>query len=163
MVEAALEETKRQNKKALVTTAYYHDFWFMPATYFEIIGFEQVKRRDNVSILWKVIDPSAEPPEFLDRKYNYNPVPGKAVIDLFWNCFCLTSAIEAERVREVAAEFGDAVIVNEYPADNITILMEHQIPRGIFINGEEIGWGYEAPRDGLRQAIEKEVAANRQM
>lgn len=24
-----------------------------------------------------------------------------------------------------------------------------------FVNGKEIGWGYEAPKDGIREAIEK--------
>jgi hypothetical protein len=75
------------------------------------------------------------------------------VIDLFWNEFCQTSNIEAQRVREVAAEFGDLVALNEYSTDDRPILLRHQISRGIFINGREIGWGYEAPKAGIRKAI----------
>jgi hypothetical protein len=29
----------------------------------------------------------------------------------------------------------------------------HQIPRAIFVNGAEIWWGYEAPKEGIREAI----------
>ena len=105
------------------------------------------------AILWKVLDPSAEIPRFLQPNYQYKPVPGKVVVDLFANMFCQTSNIEAQRVREVTAEFGGAVIINEYPADDPAVLSRYQMPRGIFVNGKQIGWGYEAPKDGIRKAI----------
>lgn len=85
--------------------------------------------------------------------YELKPTPGKVVIDLFWNAFCQTSSIEAQRVREVAAEFGDSVTLNEYSADDRAALLRHQIARGIFVNGSEIHWGYEVPRDGIRDAV----------
>ena len=158
LLDEAGKETRRQGKKALAVTAYYHDFWFMPATYFEVHGFVPVKRKEKTAILWQVYDPSAQAPEFLESRYEFKPVPGKVVIDLFWNIFCQTSTIEAGRVREVAAEFGDDVILNEYPADDRKIFRQYQISRGIYINGKEAYWGYEAPRDGLRKAIEKALA-----
>ena len=77
------------------------------------------------------------------------------MVDLFWHTFCETADIEAQRVREVAAEFGDSVVLNEHCADDREILLRHQRPRGIFINGKEIGWGYEAPKEGVRKAIAK--------
>ena len=67
--------------------------------------------------------------------------------------FCETSDIEAQRVREVVEEFGDRVVLREYSADDRAMLLCHQIPRGIFVNGKEIGWGHEAPREGIRNAI----------
>jgi ribosomal protein S18 acetylase RimI-like enzyme len=74
-------------------------------------------------------------------------------IDLFWNRFCQTSNIEARRVREVAAEFGEKAALADYDADDRGILRQYQLPRAIFIDGNEIGWGYEAPRNGIRNAI----------
>jgi GNAT superfamily N-acetyltransferase len=171
LLAAAEAEARLQGKKALVVTAYYHDFWFMPAEYFEEFGFTvAVARGDDGStiskgrlqdsevlkgeaILWKVLDPSARAPEFLRRNYEFRGVPDKVVVDLFYNTFCQTSNIEARRVREVASEFGDRVILNEHPAEDRPALMVHQTPRGIFVNGREIFWGYEAPRDGIREAI----------
>jgi hypothetical protein len=50
-------------------------------------------------------------------------------------------------------EYGDPVILNEYSADRREVLLRYEIPRAIFVNGREIGWGYEAPKDGLREAI----------
>ena len=81
------------------------------------------------------------------------PEPGKVAIDLFWSRSCLTTDTEAERVREVAAEFGDAVVLREYCADDPGVRAHYGIYRAIFIDGQEVGWGYEAPKEGLRAAI----------
>ena len=152
---AAEGEARGQGSKGICTTGCYHDFWFMPAAFFEKLDYSPVRRRDNEAILWKRFDPSAEAPSFLERSYDFVPMPGKVVIDLFYNTFCETSDIEAQRLREVAADFGDAVVLNEHSADDRETLLRHQLPRGIFINGEEIGWGYEAPKEGIADAISK--------
>jgi GNAT superfamily N-acetyltransferase len=200
LVQAAEEEARRQRRKALVTQAYCHDFWFMPAAFFtgqdaagtqvgrcgsagaspsrtadgdvgrspmagtetgryRGCGFTRVAQQGKAAILWKVFAASAEPPMFLESRYRYQPAPGKVVIDLFFNTFCQTSDIEAQRVREAAAEFGNAVVLHEYPADDRDVLLKHQTPRAIFVNGREIGWGYEAPKDGIRAAIQEALRA----
>ena len=56
-------------------------------------------------------------------------------------------------MREVAAEFGDAVALREYCSDDPTIRDRYGIERAILIDGREVGWGYEAPKSGLRQKI----------
>lgn len=155
LVAAAEAEAKNQGRKGLVTYGYYHDCWFMPAAYFEKLGFEVAARRGDAAILWKVFDPSAEPPSFSEGKYGFEPIPGKVAVDLFFNTFCLTSDVEAERVREVAATFGDAVALREYDAGDRAIIKRYGRARGIFVDGEEIYWGYEAPREGIRDAIHK--------
>jgi predicted N-acetyltransferase YhbS len=152
LVESALSEAANQGTKALVTPGYYWDFWFMPAPFFEKMGFSPIRRRGEEALLWKTFDPSAEPPEFFERKYEFKPVPGKVVVDLFWH-FCLTSVMEAARVREVVGEFGDRVLLNEHSADDRDVLLCCQTPRAIFVQGKEISWGYEAPREGIREAI----------
>ena len=153
LIACAEEETLRQGLKGLVTIGYYHIHWFMPAAFFEKCGFEVVKRRNNEAILWKVYDQSVTEPELLTPNYNFIENKDKVTIDLFWNTFCPTSYIEAQRVREVAEEFGDKVLLNEYCADDRDILLRYQIDRAIFINGKEIWYGHEAPKEGIRKAI----------
>ena len=153
LIAEAEEETRRQGRKGLVIPAFYHDFWFMPASFFERCGFSVATRKGNAALLWKVFEASVEAPRMLEPRYQFESVPGKVVIDLFWNTFCETSDIEAQRVREVVEEFGDAVALREYSADDRTTLLDYQLPRGIFVNGKEIGWGYEAPQEGIRDAI----------
>jgi len=165
LIAEAEKEAGRQGKKGLVTVGYYHDFWFMPARFFEKCGFSPVGEPRRVTsegekeylgkevLLWKVSDPSADPPKLLEPKYRFKSIPGKVVVDLFFNAFCGTSNAEAQRVREGVAEFGGSVMLNEHCADDPAILRRYQIPRGIYINGSQIGWGYEAPKEGIRKAI----------
>jgi GNAT superfamily N-acetyltransferase len=157
----AEEEARCQGRKGIVTIGYYHDFWFMPASFFEANGFSKCggtregyyDSKSRAAVLWRVLAQHAEAPVLLKPNYRSRPIPGKVVIDLFWNAFCQTSNIEAQRVREVAAEFGDSVVLNEYSADDRAVLLRHQIARGIFVNSREIYWGYEAPKEGIREAI----------
>jgi GNAT superfamily N-acetyltransferase len=153
LMEAAEQEASSQGMKGIATIAFHHDFWFMPAAFFEKRGYSVARSQERASIIWKRFDPSAEAPSFLEPRYEFVPVPGRVVIDLFWNTFCETSWIEAQRVKEVAADFGDAVVLHEYCADDREILVRHQLPRGVFVNGEEISWGYEAPKEGVAEAI----------
>jgi GNAT superfamily N-acetyltransferase len=155
LMAACEQEAERQTLKGIVLPAFYHDFWFMPAAYFEKIGYSPACRRGTAAIMWKRLSPTAQAPSLLTPDYRFSPVPGKVVVDLFWNTFCETSDIEAERVRQVAADFCDAVVLNEYSADDRQVLLKHQLPRAIFVNGQEIGWGYEAPKEGIAEAISR--------
>jgi GNAT superfamily N-acetyltransferase len=161
LVAAAEAEAQKQQKKGIVTYGYYHDFWFMPAAYFEKLGFAVAARRGDVAILWKPFGSSAEAPSFLESAPRPEPVPGKVTVDLFFNTFCETSDIEAQRVREVAAEFGDAVTLRAYDAGDPATLQRYGRSRGIFVDGEEIFWGHEAPREGVRGAILKALTRER--
>jgi GNAT superfamily N-acetyltransferase len=153
LISAAVEVAEERGYSGLVAMGYYHDFWFMPARFFEAQGFTKVAERGEQAILWKAFSEKAEAPRFLRRRFVFKPVKGKVVVDLFYNTFCLTSAVEAGRVREVAAEYGDSVVLNEYSADDRETLLRYETPRAVYVNGKEIGWGYEAPKDGLREAI----------
>ena len=157
LVAAAEEEARGQGRKGIATIAYYHDFWFMPTAFFEKCGFTEAQRRGKEAVLWKVFTPATDAPlavpRMLERSYHFEPMAGKVVVDLFWNTFCETSDIEAQRVREVAAEFGDSVMLREHCAEDRAILCRYQTDRAIFVNGVEIGWGYEAPKEGIREAI----------
>ena len=174
LMEAAEEEAKSQGKKRLVTYGNRWDFWFMPASFLEKHGFEPVDSHkidfegesDEVQemvLLLKPFDGTAQKPRFPVSKYEFKPVPGKVVVDLFWDISCQTINIEAERVKEVAEEFGDKVVFNEFPVHEPGVYMKCQRHRGIFINGKEIGWGHEAPKEGVREAILKELESVRRM
>lgn len=166
LVAACEEEARRQRMRGIATIAYFSDFWFMPAPFFTRLGYEVADRRDDEAVLWKafeedsrLVQPGLRPPRLLRPSYTFTPEPGKVTVDLFWNTFCQTSSMEAQRVREVAAEFGDNVVLREYCADDRDVLRRWQIPRAIFVQGREIAWGYEAPREGIRDAIARAITA----
>ena len=158
LVEAADEEVERQGRKGLCVMTNNHEAWFMPQAYFEARGFETAARHGLEAVLWRRHVADAEPPELLDATYRFRPVRDKVVVDLFWNRFCLTSEIEAERVRAVVAEFGGRVVLNEHDASDAEESSCHQIPRAIYVQGARMDWGYEAPREGIRVALEQALA-----
>ena len=155
----AIERDAQDAGFAGVTITAYRNIpgaeWFMPAAFFERLGYRIVDERGLQVLLWRPFREDAVPPHFLQPHYVFEPIAGKGVVDLFWNGFCQTSGIEAQRVREVCAEFGDRVVLREHNAEDRETLLRHQTPRAIYVNGEEIFWGYEAPREGIRAAIEK--------
>jgi len=154
LIEAAEKETINQGRKGIATIGYFWDFWFMPAKYFLKLGFKLAVQRGEEAVLWKQYDQTAEPPTFRKENYKFKPIKGKIIIDLFWSTFCLTSDVEAQRVREVVSEYGDDVILNEYPADNKEILQKYGITRMIYVNGNIIELGSEIEKEVLRNEIE---------
>jgi len=159
----SIERDARQASFAGVTVTAYRDIpgaeWFMPAAYFEQLGYRPVAERGREALLWKPFRAGAAPPRFLEPRYTFEPIDGVCVVDLFWNDFCPTSGIEAQRVREVCAAFGDRVVLHEYCADDRDTFLRYRIPRRITVDGQEIWWGYEAPRDGIRSAIERALSS----
>jgi len=149
----AVELEARRNSKGVAVLAYDNDFWFMPAPFFARLGYRQVSKRGDTVIMFKAFEP-VEPPVM--HRLNYKPklVAGKVVVDAFWNPICQTSLVEIMRIREVCAEYGDKVMLNEYNCGDKDVLEQCQTERALFINGQPKGWGYEAPRDGLRKEID---------
>ena len=141
--------------------AYDNDFWFMPALFFMRLGYRQVSKQGDAVIMLKTFEP-VEPPVMHRLNYQPNLVTGKVVIDAFWNPICQTSLVEIMRIREVCAEYGNKVVLNEYNCGDKDVLERYQTERALFINGEPKGWGYEAPRDGLRQEIESALEVSMQ-
>ncbi|MFC2099299.1 hypothetical protein ACFLSF_00490 [Candidatus Bipolaricaulota bacterium] len=141
-----------------LTVTAYRDLcgtdWFVPAAYSEPRGFERVNERDTEILLCQPFTADAQPPRFLRSHHSCAPVEGR-VADLFRNGFRQASSIEAERVHAVCGELGDVVLLNEYCAEDRHVLLCHRIPRAILVNGNEIDWGPEAPKDGIRTAIRR--------
>jgi GNAT superfamily N-acetyltransferase len=159
LIEAVEEEAKK-NKKGVAVLSYDHNFWFMPSSFFKKLGYKEVARQGNTVIMLKAFEP-VDPPVM--HKSNYQPqlIPGKVVVDAFWNQICLTSVLEIHRVREVCAEYGDKVIFNEFNCGNKDILDKYQTSRALFINGKPKDWGYAIPRDELKKEIDRALEENR--
>jgi len=162
LMEAAEVASRTTDARGLAVMGHEweDDFWFMRADFFKHFGYQEAGRRGNAVILWKRFTDDAEPPRFFDPSWDYEPVPGKVAFDAFWHRQCQTTATEISNVREVCAEFGDRVLLREYDATDPAVRERYEIGRLLAVNGREIGWGYEAPREGLRQAIQEELASS---
>jgi GNAT superfamily N-acetyltransferase len=149
-----VENEAKKDKKGVAVLAYDSDFWFMPHSFFRKLGYAEITRQGDAVIMLKAWAPITPP---IMHKLNFQPelVSGKVVVDAFWTPVCLTSIVEIKRVREVCAEYGDKVVLNEYDCGNKDILNKYQISRGLFFNGRQKNWGYAAPRNELRNVIEQ--------
>lgn len=150
----AVEAEAKKTKKGVAVLCYDNDFWFMPYSFFKKLGYKEVARQGNTVIVLKAWE-KVDPPVMHKLNYKFKPTKGKVVVDIFWHPICSTSICEIQRVREVCAEYGDRVILNEYNCGVKDMLEKHQTSRALFFNGKYKRWGYEAPRDGLRKEIEK--------
>ena len=157
LLESAEMYASEKGASGIVSTTYFHNYWYMPAQYFIKKGYQPLVKRSTEVIVGKIFDESFSIPKILNPTYKYNKIDDKIVVDLFWNTFCETSIIEANRVKKACKEFGKDVILNEHLSDIKYVLTKYQIPRGTFINGIEHNWGYEAPLDELKKIITLEL------
>ncbi|MHC4479726.1 MAG: GNAT family N-acetyltransferase [Planctomycetota bacterium] len=159
LMKAVEAEAKRARKKGVAVLAYDHHFWFMPAPFFRRLEYDEVARDGDAVIMLKAFEAVTLP---IMHKLNYQPrsVAGKVVVDAFWTPMCPTSIVEIQRVREVCAEYGDKVALNEFNCGEKETLERHQTARAIFINGNLHNWGYAAPRDELKKQIDHALAGH---
>jgi GNAT superfamily N-acetyltransferase len=153
---AAAEGTARTHAKGLAVIAYDPSDWFMPAHFFSHHGYHEVERRGTSVLMFKPFAENARPPAFIPRQYRPpRLVPGQAIVEAFWSPQCLTTALDILHVREVCAEFGGRVTLRELNAAMPGMRERFGIPRTIFINGVEKGWGYELPHLGSFDGAER--------
>lgn len=152
----AVEEAARSRAKGMAVIAYDPSDWFMPASFFRGQGYQEVERRGTSVLMFKPFAADAPAPSFVPRHYRPpRPIPGKVIVETFWSPQCLTTALDILHVREVCAEFKDDVILHELNASMPGMRERFGIPRTLFINGVEKGWGYEIPTAGPFDGAER--------
>lgn len=153
---AAAEETARAHAKGMAVIAYDPSDWFMPASFFQGQGYRDIERRGSSVLMYKPFDEDVPRPKFVPRQYRPpRLIPGKVIVEAFWSPQCLTTALEILHVREVCAEFGEDVVLRELNAGMAGMRERFGIPRTLFINGVEKGWGFELPEAGAFDHAER--------
>ncbi len=153
---AAAEETARAHAGGMAVIAYDPSDWFMPASFFQGQGYRDIERRGSSVLMYKPFDEDVPRPRFVSRQYHpHRLIPGKVIVEAFWSPQCLTTALEILHVREVCEEFGEDVILRELNAGMAGMRERFGIPRTLFINGVEKGWGFELPEAGAFDHAER--------
>lgn len=167
LIREAFKEAIKQDKGGIVTVGYSTNLWFMPYEFFKKVGFQVLKKEKiklsdrNIiherTLLWKTYESNLSEPDFLRPNYSPRILPGKIVVDVFYNSFCPISLIQIERVRRVVREFSSYISLNFYCSDDRETLMKYQIPQGIFINGKELGTIFAVSEYEIRKIIIEEL------
>jgi GNAT superfamily N-acetyltransferase len=153
LVQSAEEEAKKAGKKGIAILCYDTNFWFMPASFFKKLGYEEIQRDKETVIVWKNFS-DTEPPKMHKSKFVPQRLTDKVAVDVVWNPMCLTSIVEVANVREVCQEYENKLVLREFNAGDIDFLKKYEISRGLFFNGISKCWGYEAPKEEVRKVIE---------
>ena len=156
MLLDAAEASARRRTGGIVVIAYDPSSWFMPASFFRAQGYREVERRGSSLLMFKRFAEDARAPKFVERHYRPpQTIPGKVIVEAFWSPQCLTTALDIVHVRKVCAEFGEDVILREFNAGMPGMRERFGIPRTLYINGVEKGWGYDIPKAGAFDGAEK--------
>ena len=156
MLLEAAEDAARAHAKGIVVIAYDPSDWFIPASFFQTHGYQEVERRGTSVLMFKPFEEDVAAPHFISRHYRApRPISGKVIVEAFWSPQCLTTALDLVHVREVCSEFGEDVVLHEYNASMPGMRERFGIPRTIFVNGAEIGWGYAVPKAGAFDGAEE--------
>jgi len=156
----AVEEEARKSKKGVVVLCYDHDFWFMPFSFFKKLGYQEADRRDNEVIMLKTFAP-VDPPRFVDFSPTTELVPGKVVVDAFWQSICPTPIEEMQNIKKVCAEFGERVILHAINTTDPKNRSQYPVSRALFINGARITFEDVGSPEEIREAIGKELESIR--
>jgi len=153
---AAAEERARAHARGMAVIAYDPSDWYMPASFFRDQGYQEVERRGTSVLMFKPFDERVSAPSFIAREYRPpRLIPGRVIVEAFWSPQCLITALEILHVRQVCAEFGEGVILRELNAGMPGMRERFGIPRALFLNGVEKGWGFELPAAGPFDGAER--------
>lgn len=156
----AVEEEARKSNKGVVTVCYDHDFWFMPLSFFKRLGYQEVDHRGAKVIMLKTFARVA-PPHFHDFSPTTELVPGKVVVDAFWQSICPTAIEEMQSIKRVCAEFGDRVVLHAINTTDPENRSHYPVSRSLFINGVRIIFEDAGSPEEIREAIVKELESIR--
>jgi ribosomal protein S18 acetylase RimI-like enzyme len=157
LIDACVEDSRNLGRKGVVVTCW--DPIWMPRKIFEKSGFAEVgKAVGTGTVLFKEFE-KAEAPVWVGRgaTYETQPVKDKVVVDLFHSDRCPIHWRNTALLKSIIADFGDAVIFNEYNVDERDGMLKHSIQYSAYLNGQTIIAGPVANEEELRSKIKAEA------
>lgn len=129
-------------------------FW-MKASWFKQKGFKRVDRDGIAALMWKPLTSNGTPPKW--RRMIKKPLPGtdKLVISLFNTGWCSALNITYERVKRIALNYPDSIILNEYNTRDRKVLLEWGISDDIWLDNKQLMTGPPPSYKTLEKKIVK--------
>lgn len=152
-----LETEARKNFMGVCVIAYDMEYPFMPHGFFKKNGYLEVSRQNEKVLMLKEFEPVSAP-AFINLSFAPQLVPGKVVVDIFFNPLCMTSITELFTVRRACSHFSDQVILNEYCTGDSGVCHSCGTVRDLFVNGKPLNFGYDAPYDSVVKEIKEAVS-----
>ena len=106
----AAEDDVRSKAKGIVAWGISLPFW-MKASWFKKQGYVKVDKQGISVLLWKPFSEDVIPPKWIKPRKKPNKLNDKLLITCFNNGWCPAQNLLYERIKKVASEFGDNVIL----------------------------------------------------
>jgi len=165
LVQAMIEDLKGKCKG--IVTPFGFGYTEDMGGFFAKFGFEESENK-GLKMLIKRFEPVELPsPVKFERKYHYQSVPSKFVIDVFWSSICpILGPYQLLNVKDAAKEFGRKVIINDICTDDREILIKYGIDpftswSTIFFDGKPM-FGHPGPaeKEEIREELKKTLVKN---
>jgi N-acetylglutamate synthase-like GNAT family acetyltransferase len=156
LLKAAEEDVRQIGVKGIAAWGLSMPYW-MNAAWFEKYGFQKCDE-DGMSILvWKPFSEDAIAPKWMRQKKAPEIHPDKITISLFNYGWCPSQNVNYERTLQIAKEFGDKVIIQEYDTKDRTVMEEWGLSDALFVDDEMIANGPPLSSQSIRELIEKHL------
>ncbi|MCB0804899.1 MAG: GNAT family N-acetyltransferase [Bacteroidales bacterium] len=159
LLKAAEEDVKSLGGKGLVAWGIPLPVW-MKASWFKKQGYKSVDKKGFLGevLLWKPFTDDAVPPKWIKQKKKPQQEEGKVKITCISNGWCPAMNLANIRVREVAEEFGDNVVVEEINTLDRDTFDEWGVSDILYIDGQKVNTGPPPTKEKLRKQIAKKVS-----
>ncbi len=153
---AAEEDVKALGGKGLAAWGLILPIW-MKASWFKKHGYRTVDRDGISALVWKPFSIDAVAPKWRRQLRKPEIIAGKLRISLFSHGWCAAQNIAAERIKRIASELGDKVILDEYDTRNRIVLDSWGLSDAIFLNQKRINTGPPPSYEKLKKTVLKQL------
>lgn len=156
LLSAAEEDVKALGGKGLAAWGLILPIW-MKASWYKKHGYRKIDRDGIAALMWKPFADDAIAPVWRRQVRKPEPAPGFLRISVFTHGWCAAQNIAAERIKRIASEFGDKVILDEYDTRNPGIMESWGLSDAIFLNAKQINTGPPPSYEKLKKQVLKQI------
>ena len=158
LLAAAEEDARAHGATGMAAWGLWLPFW-MKASWFKKHGYKTADRNGMALLVWKPFVDAARPPRWFRRSAKpLELTAGRVNVTCFVNGWCTVGAVNAERARGVAGEFGDQVVFREIDTSEHSTVAAWGLGDALFVDGKQVSTGPPMSREKLRKIIGKKVA-----
>ena len=158
LLQAAENDAKTLGSKGTVAWGTSLPVW-LKASWFKKQGYKPVDKKGFLGdvLLWKTFTNDAVAPEWIEQNKKPEKLEGKVKVTCISNGWCPAMNLSFLRAREVAAEFGEDVVLEEVNTMKRENFDEWGISDVLYIDGQKISTGPPPSKEKLRKKIESKI------
>jgi len=156
LLNAAEQDVKDLGAKGIAAWGLILPFW-MKAAWFKKHGYKKVDADGMAALMWKPFADDAIPPKWMKLKVKPTAGTNKVIIRVFIHGWCSAQNIVYERIKRIAAEFPDQVVLEEYNTRDRAVMEAWGLSDAIFIDADGVNTGPPPSYKKLKKLVNKQI------